>query len=69
MSLLRLKEEETVFNHEMQDRLWRISLELCRDEKTILIANSLQSSAGKSHRDQKNIFEHHTQTIDTISLS
>ena len=38
-----MKEEETVFNQEIQERLWNISLELCKDEKTIQIANSLQS--------------------------
>ena len=42
---IRMKEEETVFNQEMQERLWKISLELCKDEKTIQIANSLQSFA------------------------
>jgi hypothetical protein len=66
---MRLKEEETVINREMQERLWRISLELCRDEKTIQIATNLQSLAGKADPDQKRISEHHTQSIDTISLS
>jgi len=42
---IRIKEEETVFNQEIQERLWKISLELCKDEKTIQIANSLQSFA------------------------
>jgi short-subunit dehydrogenase involved in D-alanine esterification of teichoic acids len=42
---IRMKEEETVFNQEIQERLWKISLELCKDEKTIQIANSLQSFA------------------------
>jgi short chain dehydrogenase len=42
---LRMKEEETVSNQEIQERLWKISLELCKDEKTIQIANSLQSFA------------------------
>jgi short-subunit dehydrogenase involved in D-alanine esterification of teichoic acids len=42
---LRMMEEETVFNQELQERLWKISLELCKDEKTIQIANSLQSFA------------------------
>ncbi len=37
-----MKEEETVFNQEMQERLWKISLELCRDEKTTKIAEKLQ---------------------------
>ena len=41
-----IKEEEMVFNQEMQDRLWKISLELCRDEKTTQIADSLQNYAG-----------------------
>ena len=40
-----MKEEETVFNQEMQDRLWKISLELCRDEKTAKIADRIQSHA------------------------
>jgi hypothetical protein len=42
---LRLKEEETVLNQKMQERLWKISLELCKDEKTVQIANSLYSSS------------------------
>jgi len=42
---IRMKEEETVFNQEIQERLWKISLELCKDEKTIQIANSLQNFA------------------------
>lgn len=37
-----IKEEETVFNQEIQDRLWRISLELSKDEKTTKIAEKLQ---------------------------
>ena len=40
-----VKEEETAFNQEMQERLWKISLGLCKDEKTIQIANSLQNFA------------------------
>jgi len=40
-----MKEEETVFNQEMQERLWKISLELCRDEKTAKIADRIQSHA------------------------
>jgi short-subunit dehydrogenase involved in D-alanine esterification of teichoic acids len=40
-----IKEEETVFNQEMQESLWKIGLELCKDEKTTKIANSLQSYA------------------------
>jgi hypothetical protein len=40
-----MKEEESIFNQEIQERLWNISLELCRDEKTTDIANTLQSCA------------------------
>jgi hypothetical protein len=40
-----MKEEETVFNQEMQERLWKISLELCNDETTAKISDSLQSHA------------------------
>ena len=36
-----MKEEETVFNREIQERLWKISLELCKDEKTTRIAERL----------------------------
>ncbi len=39
---IAMKEDETVFNQEMQDRLWKISLELCRDEITTSIAEKLQ---------------------------
>jgi hypothetical protein len=38
---IEMKEEETLFTHEMQERLWKISLELCKDEKTTKIARSL----------------------------
>jgi len=40
-----MKEEETVFNQEMQERLWKISLELCKDKKTTKIADSFKSLA------------------------
>ena len=40
-----MKEEETVFNQEMQERLWKISLELCKDEKTTKIADSIHCYA------------------------
>ena len=40
-----MKEEETLFSREIQSRLWKISLELCSDEKTTEIANNLQSNA------------------------
>lgn len=36
-------EEKVVFNQEMQDKLWKISLEICKDEKTTQIAKSLHS--------------------------
>ena len=39
------KEEQEVINQEMQDRLWKISLEICNDEKTTQIAKSLHSYA------------------------
>jgi len=39
---IAMKEDETVFNQEMQDRLWKISLELCKDEITTSIAEKLQ---------------------------
>lgn len=38
-----MKEEETVTSPEMQEKLWRISLELCNDETTTNIAVSLHS--------------------------
>jgi hypothetical protein len=38
----RMNEEETRFSQEVQEKLWEISLELCKDEKTILIAEKLQ---------------------------
>ena len=38
-----MKEEETVFNREIQEKLWKISLELCNDETTARISESLQS--------------------------
>ena len=36
-----MKEEETVFNPEMQEKLWKISTELCNDETTTRISESL----------------------------
>ena len=38
-----LEEDATTFDKEKQDKLWKISLELCNDEKTSLIANRLKS--------------------------
>lgn len=37
-----IKEDSSVLNKEMQDRLWKISLELCADVKTNQIAENLQ---------------------------
>jgi short-subunit dehydrogenase involved in D-alanine esterification of teichoic acids len=39
-----MNEEETRFSHEVQEKLWEISLALCKDEKTTKITNSLQNS-------------------------
>ena len=38
-----MKEEEPGFIQEMQEKLWKISLELCNDETTAKISDSLQS--------------------------
>ena len=38
---IEMKEDKIVFNQEIQDRLWKISLELCKDEKTTQIAEKL----------------------------
>ncbi len=38
-----MKEDESVFDREIQERLWKISLELCNDETTARISESLQS--------------------------
>lgn len=38
-----MKEEEKIFDRELQEKLWRISLELCKDEKTSQIAESFHS--------------------------
>mgnify|MGYP001768132168 CR=1 FL=1 len=40
---IEIKEDKIVFDHQMQNRLWKTSLELCRDEKTTKIANDLQN--------------------------
>ncbi len=41
---IELVEDKIVFDHDMQERLWKTSLELCRNEKTIRIAEKLQHS-------------------------
>lgn len=38
-----IKEDFAVLNQEYQDRLWKISLELCADKKTNQIASNLQN--------------------------
>jgi hypothetical protein len=38
-----MKEEETLFSRELQEKLWNISLELCKDVKTTRIAEKLQN--------------------------
>ena len=40
---IEIKEDEIILNQEMKDRLWKISLELCADEKTSQIAMSLHN--------------------------
>ncbi len=40
-SFIELNEDADVMNREMQDRLWKISLELCADEKTVQISELL----------------------------
>lgn len=39
---IEINEDKIVFDKEMQDRLWKTSLELCRDENTNKIAEKLQ---------------------------
>jgi len=41
-----INEEETVLDKEMQEKLWKVSLELCNDETTTKISDNLQSRAG-----------------------
>jgi short-subunit dehydrogenase involved in D-alanine esterification of teichoic acids len=43
-----IKEEEIVLNQEMQERLWKISLELCNDEITTKISDRLQINARRN---------------------
>ena len=47
-SFIEMNEDEIVLDHEMQERLWKTSLELCRDEITTKIANSLQNPDSNS---------------------
>ena len=39
-NFIEINEDKIIFDHEMQDRLWKTSLELCRDEKTTRIAEN-----------------------------
>ena len=39
---IEVKEDKFAFDKEMQDRLWKISLDLCKDEKTAQIAEKLE---------------------------
>ncbi len=43
-SFVELEEDENVLNKELQDRLWNKSLDLCGDEKTHQIAQSLSTN-------------------------
>ncbi|HSP48428.1 MAG TPA: SDR family NAD(P)-dependent oxidoreductase [Clostridiaceae bacterium] len=36
-----VREDETASNQELQDRLWKVSLELCKDDRTTQIAENL----------------------------
>jgi hypothetical protein len=40
---IEIKQDEKVLNEELQDRLWRISLELCGDERTKQIADDISN--------------------------
>ena len=40
---IELEEDKAVFDKEMQDKLWKISLDLCKDEKTAQIAEKLEN--------------------------
>ena len=38
---IEMQEDKVVFDGKMQDKLWEISLDLCKDEKTTQIAKKL----------------------------
>jgi hypothetical protein len=40
---VELKEDKAVLDKGMQDKLWKISLDLCKDEKTDQIAERLET--------------------------
>ena len=39
---IEVKQDKFAFDQGMQDRLWKISLDLCKDEKTAQIAEKLE---------------------------
>ncbi len=43
-NFIEIKENKNVLDHEMQDRLWKTSLELCRDENFFPVESSCQDS-------------------------
>ena len=49
-SFIEISEDKIVFDHEMQDRLWKTSLELCNDEKTTQIAEEVRSQKSEVRR-------------------
>ncbi len=40
-NFIELKEDENVLDKKMQEKLWKISLDLCKDEKTVQIAEGI----------------------------
>ena len=40
---IELSQDDAVFDKEMLDKLWNISLDLCKDEKTAQIAERLET--------------------------
>jgi short-subunit dehydrogenase involved in D-alanine esterification of teichoic acids len=53
-NFIELNEDKIVFDHVMQDRLWKSSLELCTDEKTTRIAEKLQHAKDWKTKDNAN---------------
>ena len=46
---IEINEDKVVLNNEMQDRLWKTSLDLCMDEKTTQIAEKLYNYSKSIH--------------------
>ncbi|MGB4587798.1 MAG: SDR family NAD(P)-dependent oxidoreductase [Clostridiaceae bacterium] len=44
-----IKENEIDLNEDLQDRLWKVSLELCKDDKTTQIAKKLDDFSKQPH--------------------